>query len=210
MRTALYVMALGVSAALVGCHAEVRTKADFSVSANEREAEEKEVADDYPDEPTQAVEAKSLREPKAAAPTRPAFIGVTPDLTLAPSSSRAPSCQCLAVAHGEPGDTAFEWEGGPPASDERAMAIAISGDGVPCSWDSKGAPVPTPSIAAVERSGQDVVVTVEPAVAGRPVMRGAMILRPGSKGALIIRGSGKVPFGRSADGSNGTCRIAVE
>lgn len=209
MRKALYLIALGCTA-FVGCHAEVRTKADFSASArgNAEDLDDSEdTATSWDSEP--AAQAKASQDPSPV-PTRASFIGVTPDLTLAPSSSRTPACMCLALEHGAPGKSAFQWQGGTPEATTETMAVAISGEGVPCAWNAEGAVPPIPSIAAVERSGQDVVLTIEPAREGRPIMRGAVILRPGAKGELIVKGRGRVPFGRPADGSAGTCRIPVK
>ena len=206
MRQALFLIGLGC-VAIVGCRAEVRTNADFSVSGRanvEEKASEPESSEAFAEPPADTpIQAKQAA---VATPTRAPFIGVTPDLTLAPAQGRSPACQCLALAHGQPGSSAFEWQGGPPQATDDSIAVAISGDGVPCNWQGE---VPTPSIAGVERSDNDVVITVEPAREGRPIMRGAMILRPGPRGSLIIKGKGNVPFGRPADGSAGTCRIPV-
>lgn len=209
MRTALLLIALGCTA-LVGCHAEVKTRADFSASSKGN-AEHQDDANESSAAWESSPEIQTASAPVAkAAPARAAFIGVTPDLTLAPDSNRTPACMCLAVAHGEPGSSKFQWQGGVPEATETSIALAISGDGLACNFDNKGAEPAIPSIAAVERSGDDVVVTIEPAKAGRPVMRGAMILKPGPKGALVIKGQGRVPFGKPADGSNGACRIPVK
>lgn len=207
VRKALYLIALA-GFGLVGCRAEVRTKADFSVSARDD-------ADDFDTSDDSEAQAEPLVEqPKAMAappkPLRAAFIGVTPDLTLAPAEARSATCMCLALAHGAPGSSAFQWQGGAPEETDDSMAIAISSENVSCGWNEAGAEMPIPSIAGVERSGNDVVVTIEPAREGRPVMRGAMILRPSPKGDLLVKGKGRVPFGRPADGSMGTCRIAIK
>lgn len=185
----------------------MKTQADISLSAG---GEDEDTA--YESSPTPAPAQPSADTPvqaklAPAEPTRPNFIGVTPDLTLSPAESRTVACQCLALAHGQPSSPAFQWQGGPPEATDHSMAVAISGEGVPCNWEGE---VPVPSIAGVERSGNDVVITIEPAREGRPIMRGAMILRPGPKGALVIKGKGNVPWGRPADGSAGTCRIPVE
>lgn len=207
MRKALFLIGLGC-VAIVGCRAEVRTNADFSVSARggevEEPAPEPETAEAFAEPPFETpIMAKQAPLPA----TRDPFIGVTPDLTLAPASTRDAACQCLALAHGQPGSSAFQWQGGAPAATDDSMAVAISGEGVSCAWSGE---VPSPSIAGVERSGDDVVLTIEPAREGRPIMRGAMILRPGPNGALIVKGKGNVPFGKRADGSAGACRIAVQ
>ena len=206
MRKALLLIGMGC-AALVGCRAEVRTQADFSVSGRgevEEPASAPESAEAFAEPP---AEEPPIMAKQAPPPDRAPFIGVTPDLTLAPASSREATCNCLALAHGQPGSSAFQWQGGPPAPTDDSMAVAISGDGVECTW-SEGE-VPVPSIAGVERSDNDVVLTIEAAREGRPIMRGAMILRPGPNGALIVKGKGKVPFGQRADGAPGACRIDV-
>lgn len=211
------------SLVIAGCHAEVQTKANVSASAGEDEHKWETGQQETWNAPPgvkPAAPAAPAAAPSAAADTTPGrapFIGVTPDLTLAPTDHRTPSCMCLAVGFGQPGDSAFRWQGGVPGADEGTMAVAISGDGVPCDWKPKGKgrakkqesePL-IPSIAAVESSGNDVVVTVEAAHLGRPIAHGAMIQRPGPGGALVVRGRGRVPFGRPADGGKGTCRIAV-
>ena len=68
---------------------------------------------------------------------------------------------------------------------------------------------PVPSIAAVERSGDDVVVSIEEAHEGRPTVHGALTHRPGPGGSVIFRATGGLPFGKPVDGSKGACKIAV-
>lgn len=209
VRTLLYFIALG-SIALAGCRAEVKTQADFSASV--RADSDSPEDDDGMFEPEPQAPVKTLAVAEASEPKKPlraAFIGVTPDLTLVPAKERDASCMCLALAHGAPGSSAFQWEGGVPESSQNSMAVAISGEGVDCDWGEGDVEVPIPSIAGVERSGDDVILTVEPAQPGRPIMQGAMVLKPNAKGSLIVQGRGRVPFGRPASGAAGSCRIAV-
>jgi hypothetical protein len=148
---------------------------------------------------------------RAEGPRPAAWIGVSHDLSLADAKARTPVCQCLAAAAGSPSDPAFAWRSGMPAVDEDTIAVAISGDGVPCSatvGKGKAAHAPLPSIAGMERVGDDLVVDVEEAVDGRPTVRGLLAKRPGPTGSVIVRAR-SLPFGRPEGGGKGTCRIPV-
>jgi hypothetical protein len=88
------------------------------------------------------------------------------------------------------------------------MAIAIAADGVACS--APGYAPLRASISAVERQGDDVVLIVENVHEGRPVMHGALAVRPGSNGAIVVRARQGAPYGAPVAGGAGSCRLAVK
>ncbi len=203
------------AAAFAACAAQVNTSASVNASGAK-------VDEEHKWEPTESGEKSSAPKdgslgvskaitgdagpPPQPAPKAP-YVGVRHDLSLASARANAASCTCLAVAVGAPADPAFEWQGPVPEVGDDTMVVAIGSEGIECN-SGKGTP-PVASIAGVERSGDDVVVSVEAAHAGRPTMHGAVIKRPGANGAIVIRGHGAVPFGRPLGGEKGACRIPL-
>ncbi len=210
--------ALLASATLfAGCHASLQAKVDTSKTPSsdmDRQWEEAQ-GESWSAEPgTKKARANTLATDPTAPSQSPDFIGATPDLSLAPAATRAATCACVAVVVGAPSDPAFAWRGAVPTAGDTALALAITGEGVACEPPAKrgkhGKPgaMPTPSLAGVEREGEDVIVTLEAAHPGRPLVHGALIPKPGPKGAIVVRGRGAVPFGRAAAGGK-VCRVAV-
>ena len=137
-----------------------------------------------------------------------AMLGARHDLALAGEIPDA-NCMCLAAAVGYPTNSAFFWQAVVPTIDASSqLVVALSSDGVSCTQqqgDSLGA-----SYWGYRRQGDDIVVIVENARAGRPLTTGAIIPRPMGAGSVYIAPLDKtVPYGRSLDGSGGKCRVEI-
>lgn len=129
-----------------------------------------------------------------------ALLGARHDLRVAPGAP-AP-CACLAVVIGEPSSAQMVWAGRRPTIDPSSQTvIALSSDGVPCTEAGPGASY----MGYVKKDG-DVIVTVEAAVAGRPVTHGAIIPKPDAGKRIYVVPDGKIPYGR---GKGGEPRCAV-
>jgi hypothetical protein len=151
-------------------------------------------------------ESAAARGPsfESASPEQ-ALLGARPDLSF--SGSPTPTCKCLAVAVGQPGDTSFHWSGERPHTNpDSQLVIALTSHGVPCS-ESGGTGLGA-SYWGYELKQDDVVVVVEPAVDGRPLTSGAIIPRPLGNGRVYVRPSDKsVPYGRPASGADAMCPV---
>jgi len=134
-----------------------------------------------------------------------ALLGARPDLSF--RGTPTPTCKCLAVAVGQPGDSSFHWSGERPHTNpDSQLVIAITSSGVACS-ESGGGGIGA-SYWGYELKSEDVVVVVEPAVAGRPLTSGAIIPRPLGNGRVYVRPSDKtVPYGRPASGGGAMCVV---
>jgi len=163
---------------VLSCKASV--KADVNTSANvESEAEE---------DPFESAAMAEPAPPPVVKHTE--FFGVARRLTLAPAK-RAPTCQCVAVMVGTGDEPAFQWHGEKPDVGLDAMVIAISSEGIECEHRGRG-----PSIAAIDRQGNDVVVVLEEFQNTRPMAMGAIIPNPGPDGTVYVRARGRTPYGR--------------
>jgi hypothetical protein len=106
-------------------------------------------------------------------------------------------CSCVAAAYGYSGDEAFKWRGEPPRVGNDALVVAIGTDGVQC--DKQG---PGPSIQAIDREGDDVVVVLEAWNQARPQAMGAIIPNPGANGHIYLRAHDKKAiYGHPLDGA---------
>lgn len=134
-----------------------------------------------------------------------ALLGARPDLSFGGTPS--PTCKCLAVALGQPGDTSFHWSGERPhTSPDSQLVIALTSSGVACS-ETSGTGLGA-SYWGYEMKNDDVIVVVEPAMAGRPLTSGAIIPRPMGNGRVYVRPSDKtVPYGRPASGAGAMCAV---
>jgi hypothetical protein len=182
------IAALGVvSACKASVEAEARTSAQV---ATEGETS-------GPDEASDGAQA--LGEASNQDNSEIALAGARPDLSLA-NARAANACQCLAVAVGQPNDPLFAWQSGAPTTDPATQAvIALSSEGSSCG-EGAGA-----SYWGYRREGENVVVLVENARAGRPVIQGAIVPRPQGSGQILVRPlTRQVPYGGSPDGS-GAC-----
>ena len=187
---------LAVAVALIassGCKAQVQANAEANVGH-----EETKDFDQPLDQPVTAGGSSSDG-------TDQALLGARPDLSF--NAQPTPTCKCLAVAVGQPGDTSFHWSGEPPHTNPDAqLVIALTSNGVACS--ERGGTGLGASYWGYEVKQDDVIVVVEPAVAGRPQTSGAIIPRPLGSGRVYVRPSDKsVPYGRPASGTGAMCAV---
>lgn len=132
----------------------------------------------------------------------PAMLGARHDLLLRDGAPAA--CQCLAVVVGQPGNSSLIWTGRRPVTNAQSqLVIALGSEGVPCSEAGPGA-----SYMGYEQKDGNVIVNVEAAVTGRPVTHGAIIPRPAPGKQVYIKASGKIPYGRGAQGE-AQCAVGV-
>lgn len=145
--------------------------------------------------PEPATKDKRLREDAAlnAAQLEPlddrqlALVGVRHDLMLS-GTPHEPRCSCLAVEVGSGNEgSKFFWTGTPPDTGADALAVAIGARGVPCPGGDPDDRRRRPSISAVDRDGDDILIEVEDLPEGRPLASGAVVPKPGPKGSIYIR-----------------------
>jgi hypothetical protein len=185
-----------VAVALTGslsCKAQVQANAEANIGGEDTKDFNKPLVDPAQEAP---VEGASKEQ---------ALLGARPDLSY--GGTPTATCKCLAVAVGQPGDTSFHWSGERPhTSPDSQLVIALTSSGVACS-ETRGTGLGA-SYWGYEMKNDDVVVVVEPAVAGRPLTSGAIIPRPLGNGRVYVRPSDKtVPYGRPASGSGAMCAI---
>lgn len=134
-----------------------------------------------------------------------ALLGARPDVSF--KGPPTASCKCLSIAVGQPGEPAFQWSGEQPHTNpDSELVIALTSSGVACPEASPGAL--GASYWGYEVKGSDVVVVVEPAEPGRPMINGAIIPRPLGGGRLYVRPvDRKAPYGRPASGAGARCEI---
>ena len=150
-----------------------------------------------------------VSEPRAAmapASAEVALFGARHDLQLS-SDRKNPTCNCVAIALGQPNDAGMKWEGPAPSIDPGTqLVIALSSEGVTCAEPPKegiGA-----SYWGYKESGDDVIVVLEVARLGRPVTTGAIIPKPAGSGQVLVQPASKgVPYGRSLSASEPACRL---
>jgi hypothetical protein len=181
----------------LGCQASVQADANMSTSGQSDAELDAEVQKERALAPPEGT-AKPL-----ASGDRP-LLGARSDLTLAPAEVPG-QCTCLRVALGSAKLGSFRWKGEVPAvDDERQLVLALSSEGAGCTnpKGSLGA-----SYWGYRRSGDDIVVYVENAVAGRPLASGAIIPKPVGQGQVFVAPVAKgVPFG-SGPGGKGNCKV---
>jgi hypothetical protein len=134
-----------------------------------------------------------------------ALLGERQDLSYrGPSTS---SCKCMEVALGQPGDRAFAWAGERPKTmRESQLVFAMSSAGIAC--PGAGDKATGASYWGYEVLGNDVVVVVERAYAGRPVASGAIIPRPTGNGQVYVRPiDKKLPYGGPLSGPGDRCQV---
>jgi hypothetical protein len=186
-------LALGLS--LGACQASVSAKASASTG------KDKDVADyDRP------LSAKQLTQQKDES-IKYALLGARHDLNYAAQPKE--DCRCLAVAAGQPSDARFSWEAAVPTVDQTSqVVIALTSQSIACAKakkDSLGA-----SYQGYEVEGDDVIVIVEEAKAGRPLTAGGIVPRPTGQGGLFVRpSSNDLPYGKSLSPGESRCRVDV-
>jgi hypothetical protein len=106
---------------------------------------------------------------------------------------------------GSADDPDFDWHGEKPQVGPDALVIAVGADDIPCDAQGRG-----PSIGAIERSNQDVIVVLEEFRDTRPVAFGAIVPNPGPEGGIYLRARGKTRYGRPLNGASGAlCRVGA-
>ncbi|HEY3256086.1 MAG TPA: hypothetical protein VGJ91_19135 [Polyangiaceae bacterium] len=172
------------------------------------------VRHDAEDGPEDAVDlnkplsAKALAAPSASAPSlaAPTLLGARHDLSLVIQHANA-ACTCVKVAIGSAPSAAFQWQGSvPQLNDDTQLAMALSSESMPCQNEPKGSS--GASYWGYRISGNDVIVFVEGARAGRPRTAAAIIPKPVADGQVYLApAKSKLPYGRPLDGSSGKCKI---
>jgi hypothetical protein len=158
---------------------------------------------DRPFRVTEALNAAQPLDPNEG--KQQGLVGVRHDLMLA-KVAREPRCSCLAVEVGAPTDSRFFWMGSPPKVGSDAVAIAIGAQGVSCPGGDPDERRRRPSISAVDRENDDILIEIEDLPEGRPLASGAIIPAPGPRGAIYVRPRGPgVIYGRHQGA--GRCRV---
>jgi hypothetical protein len=131
------------------------------------------------------------------------LLGARHDLSL--REGLPPTCECVAFVAGQANDERFVWDGAKPSAlpnDEVVVAFRAAVDCL------NGLAAPSYQGYAVE--GPNVVLLLEPTVAGRPELHGAVLPKPAAGGSLSVRSSdAKAPYAKAFSGA-GECKIAVE
>jgi hypothetical protein len=153
------------------------------------------------------ISAKALAaSPAAPAAFAPTLLGARHDMSLVVEHASA-TCTCLKVALGSAASAAFRWQGSvPQLNDETQLAMALSSESMPCQNEPKGSS--GASYWGYRISGNDVIVFVEGARAGRPRTAAAIIPKPVADGQVYVApAKSKLPYGRPLDGKGSQCKI---
>jgi hypothetical protein len=146
------------------------------------------------------VEPHPLASEESLAVPSPKVVGVRHDLRLAPAETRQARCTCLAVEVATASSAVFRWSDGQPP-EGAGLAVAISGQGVPC--EGHDGSVGRPSIAGVEQEGKDLVVEIEELPRGVPLASGVLLPEVPRGGHVFVRSRGKkLPYARP-----GRCKL---
>ncbi len=157
------------------------------------------------DEPISEASAASGEDDNSL--TSGALLGARHDLTLSASVQKTPTCSCIFAALGSAGDPRFEWQSTRPRTNPNTqLVVAMTSEGMPCETTDAGGL--GASYWGYVRSGDDIIVFVESARAGRPLTSGAIIPKPFGDGQVIIRpASKKTPFGRPLSKDKKSCEL---
>ncbi|HKO50351.1 MAG TPA: hypothetical protein VJV79_21660 [Polyangiaceae bacterium] len=184
------------------CQASVNADAKTHVRHDAEEGPED--APDF-DKP---ISAKALAASPAAAPSfgTPTLLGARHDMSLVVEHANA-ACTCVKVAIGSAPSAAFKWQASVPRlNDDTQLAIALSSETMPCKNEPKGSS--GASYWGYRISGNDVIVFVEGARAGRPRTGAAIIPKPVADGQIYVApAKSKLPYGLPLDGSRAKCKI---
>ncbi len=153
--------------------------------------------------------AKALATPAGSAPNfsgEVTLLGARHDMSLVIEHANA-ACACLKVAIGSAPSAAFQWQGPVPTlNNDMQLALALSSESMSCSGEPKGSS--GASYWGYRISGNDVIVFVEGARAGRPRTGAAIIPKPVGDGQVFVApAKSKMPYGRSLDGNSERCKI---
>ncbi len=202
-RRAVSVIALGVLAAFAaGCtasaNANVKTRSKMDSETGPEDI-------DFDKPPS----TKSLATPATSAPNftgEVTLLGARHDMSLVTQHANA-ACACLKAAIGTSGSAAFAWQAAVPRlNEETQLAFALTSETMACNDEPKGSS--GASYWGYRISGNDVVVFVEGARAGRPRTAAAIIPKPVGDGQVYISpAKAKLPYGRSLDGKSERCKV---
>ena len=153
--------------------------------------------------------AKALATPTSSAPNfsgEVTLLGARHDMSLVLEHANA-ACACLKVAIGSAPSAAFQWQGPVPTlNNDMQLALALSSESMSCKDEPKGSS--GASYWGYRISGNDVIVFVEGARAGRPRTGAAIIPKPVGDGQVFVApAKSKMPYGRSLDGKSERCKI---
>ena len=195
-----------VAFALAAMSCQASVNADVKTHAH---ADAEEGPEDAPDL-DKPLSAKSLAAPAtsaaAAGPEATTLLGARHDMALVVQHANA-ACTCLKAAIGSAGSAAFQWQAGAPhLNDDTQLAMALSSESMPCDKEPKGSS--GASYWGYRISGNDVIIFVEGARAGRPRTGAAIIPKPVADGQVYIApAKKKLPYGRSLDGKDARCKV---
>jgi hypothetical protein len=155
-----------------------------------------------------SAESPTAKPPPPFAISDAALLGARHDMTLVTEHANA-ACTCMKVGLGSAQSAAFLWQGTPPhLNDDIQLAFALTSESMPCNDEPKGSS--GASYWGYRISGNDVIVFVEGARAGRPRTSAAIIPKPFADGKVYVApapAKGKLPYGRSLDGTAERCTI---
>ena len=134
------------------------------------------------------------------------LLGARHDMTLVTEHANA-ACACIKVAIGSAPSAAFLWQAATPHLDDQTqLAIALTSESMACKDEPKGSS--GASYWGYRISGNDVIVFVEGARAGRPRTAAAIIPKPVGDGLVYVSpAKPKLPYGRPLDGKGDRCKI---
>ena len=187
-----------------GCQASVNADAKTQVRHDAEQGPEDTADFDKP------RDAKALAAPSASATgpalDTPTLLGARQDMSLVVAHANA-ACACLKAAIGSANSAAFQWQGSVPRlNDDTQLAMALSSESMPCQNEPKGSS--GASYWGYRISGNDVIVFVEGARAGRPRAGAAIIPKPVADGQVYIApAKSKLPYGRSLEGGAAKCKL---
>jgi hypothetical protein len=132
--------------------------------------------------------------------------GVRHDLMMSSNAKPDSRCSCIDVVVGRSNQGKFRWAGERPAVSPNHLVVAFRTTDSQC---PKPPDNRRPSIQAVSRRGNDVIVSIEELTFDRPQALGAIVEKPNADGGLFVRPAGKgVRYARSVTGA-GKCRVAL-
>ena len=193
---------VAIALAAWSCQASVTGEANTRVRHDAEEG-----PDEAPDF-NKPLSAKALAAPSAGAPSfgAPTLLGARHDMSLVIEHANA-ACTCLKVAIGSASSAAFQWQGSVPRlNDDSQLAMALSSESMPCQNEPKGSS--GASYWGYRISGNDVIVFVEGARAGRPRTAAAIIPKPVADGQVYVApAKSKLPYGHALDGKGEKCKV---
>jgi hypothetical protein len=189
----------------LGCEASVNANGTARVRHDSEVGPEDTSAPDFNKPST----AKALATPAGSAPNftgEVTLLGARQDMSLVIEHANA-ACACLKVAIGSAPSAAFQWQGPVPSlNNDTQLALALSSESMACKDEPKGSS--GASYWGYRISGNDVVVFVEGARAGRPRTGAAIIPKPVGDGQVYLApAKSKMPYGRSLDGNSERCKV---